>query len=147
MPWKKWTVFVILLYPAATAFANPVNFDPGSWIAFVIVFGATFGLEAFVVTAILFFCRMAIYPSLIALFIGNITIYFIIFKPLLSAVDNVLVAEVLIIIVEGIFIKIISSFDIFQLEDFKGLKWRTAFIASAVGNALSYYSGAIISRY
>jgi hypothetical protein len=141
---KKWAVLLILLYPAAAAFANPVNFDPGSWIAFVIVFGATFGLEACVITTILFFCHMAAIPSLIALLIGNASIYFIIFKPLLSAVNNVLVAEVLIIVVEGIFIKIISSIDTFQLEDFKGLKWRTAFIASAVGNALSYYSGAII---
>jgi hypothetical protein len=141
---KKWAILLILLYPAATAFANPVNFNHGSWIAFGIVFGATFGLEACVITTILFFCHMEAIPSLIAMLVGNIAIYFIIFKPLLSAVNNVLVAEILIIIVEGIFIKIISLLDTFQQEDFKGLKWRTAFIASAVGNALSYYSGAII---
>jgi len=30
------------------------------------------------------------------------------------------------------------------MEDFKGLKWRTAFISAAVGNALSYYVGIVI---
>jgi len=142
MPWKKWAVLVILLYPAATAFANPVFV--GISIAGIILC-VILGLEACVVTLILFFCHMTAVPSLIALFIGNLVIYFIIFTPLLSAVDNVLVAELLIIVIEGILIKIISSYDTFQMDDFKGLKWRTAFIASALGNALSYYLGTLIS--
>jgi uncharacterized membrane protein len=146
MPWKKWGAFVILLYPAAVAFANPVVIDPGTVIGLSLILGPVFALEALVVTAILLFSRMEVVPSLIALFVGNIAIYFIIFKPLLSVVNNILVAEMLIVIVEGIFIKIISFFDAFQTDDFKGLKWRTAFIASAVGNALSYYAGIIIGR-
>jgi hypothetical protein len=38
----------------------------------------------------------------------------------------------------------LSLLDTFQLEDFKGLKWITAMIIAAAGNALSYYSGIII---
>jgi hypothetical protein len=144
MPWKKWAVFVILLYPAAAAFANPSSFplDPRMWLA-VIILCAILGIEVCVVTLILFFCHMAAVPTLIALFIGNLVMYFVIFAPLLSAIHNVWVAELLIIAVEGIFIKKISTIDTFQAEDFKGLKWQTAIIVSAVGNALSYYVGTL----
>jgi hypothetical protein len=143
---KKWTIFLVLLYPAATAFANPVNFDPASWIGYVVVLGSTLGLEAIIITIILLFCHMQPASSFIALLTGNVVMYFAIFRPVLSAVENVWVAELMIIVVEGIFIKVISLFDAFQLEDFKGLKWRTAFICAAAGNALSYYVGTIISR-
>lgn len=142
---KKWVVFIVLLFPATVAFANPVIIpDPLNWVRFVIVFGSSFGSEVLITTIILFFCHMAVVPLLIALFVGNLVIYFIIFQPVLSVTENLLVAEVVIVVVEGAFIKMISSFDTFQLEDFKGLKWRTAFITAVVGNLLSYSAGTVI---
>ena len=142
---KKWVVFIVLLFPATVAFANPVIMpDPLNWVRFVIIFGSCFGSEVLLTTIILFFCHMAVVPLLIALFAGNMVMYFVIFQPVLSATGNVLASEAVIVAVEGAFIKMISSFDTFQLEDFKGLKWRTAFIIAVVGNLLSYYSGTVI---
>jgi len=142
---KKWVFFIVLFFPATVAFANPVIVHTSlTWVRFVIVYVSSFGLEVLITTIILFFCHMAVVPLLISLFAGNLVMYFIIFQPVLSATENLLVAEVVIVVVEGAFIKMISLFDTFQLEDFKGLKWRTAFIIVAVGNALSYYAGVLI---
>jgi len=140
---KKWIVLIVLLFPA-TLLANPVVFDPFSSIRLVLIIGSLLWLEAAVITIILCFCRMEIVPSFIAMFAGNLAIYFAIFLPVLSAVNNLLIAEATIVTIDGAFIKIISTFDSFQMEDFKGLKWRTAFICAIVGNALSYYVGAVI---
>ena len=140
---KKWAIIFVLLF-SASAFANPVFFDPVTDIRLVIVLVSTLGLEVFITTIILLFCHMALVPSLIALFLGNITMYFVIFLPIFSVTENLLLAEVVIVAAEGTFIKIISLFDTFQLEDFKKLKWRTAFISALVGNALSYYVGTVL---
>ena len=143
---KKWLVLIVLLYPAATAFANPVIvFDPFNIIRYILVLGSALGLEVLVATIILFFFHIAVVPALIALFAGNLLMYFAIFQPVLSATGNVPVSEAVIITAEGIFIKAISSFDTFRLEDFRGLKWTSAFIISAVGNMLSYGAGSVIS--
>jgi hypothetical protein len=143
---KKWAVLFILLFPTATAFANPIVIDADVWFRLGIILVAAFSVETLVVTTILYFCHMEFIPTLIAIFVGNFAIYFIIFKPILLSVHNVMVAELLIVAVEGIFIKIISSIDTFQLEEFKELKWPTAIIISAVGNAMSYFSGLAIGR-
>ncbi|MFZ0035006.1 MAG: hypothetical protein WAK60_08485 [Sedimentisphaerales bacterium] len=142
---KKWVVLIALLFPATIAFANPTTpFAQFNWIKSIILFGSCFGLEVLLTTTLLFFCHMAVVPLLIALFTGNIVMYFVIFQPVLSATGNVPASEAVIVAVEGAFIKMISSFGTFQLEDFKGLKWRTAFIIAAAGNLLSYYSGVVI---
>jgi hypothetical protein len=142
---KKWVVFIAVLFPTTVAFANPTIMpNPLHWVRFVIVFGSCFGLEVLLTTTILFFCHMAVVPLLIALFAGNMVMYFVIFQPVLSVTGNVLASEAVIVAVEGAFIKMISSFDTFQLEDFKGLKWITAFIIAAVGNLLSYSAGIVI---
>jgi hypothetical protein len=144
---KKWIVFLILLYPAAAAFANPTGIDLSSLAGIVIFLFPVLALESFVVTAVLFCSHMAVVPSLFAIFIGNLAMYFIIFTPLLYTLNNVPAAEILIIAIEGIYIKVISRFGVFQSDDFNGLKWRTAFIASGLGNALSYYIGTLISGH
>jgi hypothetical protein len=142
---KKWVVLIVLLF-STVVFANPVGFDPFKTIGSFFVFGSLLWLETSIITVILFFCHMELVTSFIALFIGNLIIYFAIFLPALSAIDNLLTAEAIIVAVEGIFIKIISRINSFQTEDFKGLKWWTAFIIAAIGNALSYYVGTVITR-
>jgi hypothetical protein len=142
---KKGIVFLMLLYPAAAAFANPTAIDPGTLIGLAIFLLPILALESFVVTGVLFFSRMAVVPSLAAVFIGNLVLYFIVFIPLLSDMNNVPAAEILIAVIEGVYIKAISRFGVFQMDDFNGLKWRTAFIASAIGNALSYYIGTLVN--
>jgi len=142
---KKLVFFIALLFPATIAFANPTsNPFPMDWVKSVIFYGSCFGAEVLLVATILYFCHMAVLPLLIALFTGNIVMYFVIFQPVLSTTGNVPVSEAVIVTVEGAFIKMLSLFGIFQLEDFKRLKLRSALIIAALGNLLSYYSGIVI---
>jgi hypothetical protein len=142
---KKWVILILLLFPATIAFANPTTpFAQFGWIKSIILYVSCFGAEVLLVATILFFCHMAVVPLLIALFTGNIVMYFVIFQPVLLATGNVPASEAVIVAVEGAFIKMLSRFDTFQLEDFRGLKWRTALIIAAAGNLLSYYSGTVI---
>jgi hypothetical protein len=82
-------------------------------------------------------------PVFLILFAGNLGIYFVVFVPVLDAMISLLVAEMLIVGLEGTFIKLISLSEIFQLETFTQLKWKYAFIIAAVGNIVSYYVGAV----
>jgi len=142
---KKWAVLIVLLCPAAV-FANPVVFDPFGGVGFLIVVGSALGVEAVLMTIILFFCHMDPLRTFLALLGGNLAIYFVIFLPTLSEIDSLLIAEALIVAADGVYIKILSSLEAFQIEDFKRLKWRTAFICAAAGNMLSYYIGTIIGK-
>jgi hypothetical protein len=143
---KKWVFLIALLFPATVAFANPTSRPfPMDLVRAVILYGSCFGSEVLLVATILFFCHMAVAPLLIALFAGNLVMYFVIFLPVLSRTGNVPASEAVIVFFEGAFIKVLSRFDTFQSDDFKGLKWITAFIIAAVGNLLSYYSGIVIA--
>ncbi|OQA02541.1 MAG: hypothetical protein BWY69_01023 [Planctomycetes bacterium ADurb.Bin401] len=140
---KKWTALIILLFPSIL-YANPIVFDPFGSIRAILVVGSMLWMEAVILTFILCFFRLEIVPLFFALFAGNLAIYFFIFSPILTESDNVLMAEIAIVAVDGIFIKLISRMDFFQMEDFTGLKWHTAFICALIGNALSYYVGSVI---
>jgi hypothetical protein len=139
---RKRVIFLVLLF-SATAFANPVGF-PDENLKLVVVLGSTFAAEAALVAVILFFCHMAIVPSFVAMFTGNLLMYFIIFRPVLGVTHSVPVAESVIVAAEAVFIRLISKVGSLQEEDFKGLKWRTAFVCATVGNVLSYYVGTVI---
>ncbi len=142
---KKLVFILALLFPATIALANPSsNPFPMDWLKSTIFYVSCFGTEVLLVVTILFFCHMSVVPLLITLFIGNLLMYFFIFQPVLEATENVLASEAVIVFVEGVFIKMLSRFDTFQLDDFKRLKWITAFIIAAAGNFLSYYSGIVI---
>jgi len=140
---KKLTIILILFYPAVMVYANPIV-NPIPNIGFIIVLGTALGLEVLAATTILYFCHMAFVPLLIALFVGNLIMYFAIFQPILSTIHNVFISEAIIVFVEGIFIKVISRLDVFQLEEFKRLRLTTALIVAAVGNAISYSAGLVI---
>ena len=137
-------ILLVLLFPASFAFANPIFLPDVGDIKLVVVLGLTFAAEASIITLILFFCHLAIVPSVIAMFAGNLLMYFVIFRPVLEATNNVPIAEAVIVAAEAVFILIISRIELFQDEDFKGLKWRTAFLCAVVGNLLSYYVGTVI---
>jgi len=142
---RKWSILFLLLCSAGVAFANPIIIDPIGGLAYVIVLGSAIGVEVAIITILLFFFDMSPAPVFIALFIGNLTVYFAVFLPLLDAVSNLWVAEGLIVALDGVLIKAISRYELFQLETFTQLKWEYAFLIAAVGNIVSYYVGAVIS--
>lgn len=142
---RKLTLLIALLLPATAAYANPtIGLEPLGGIKSVIFYGGCFGAEVLLVATILFFCHMAVLPLLFALFAGNLLGYFFIFQPILEETGNVFASEIIIVFIEAVFIKLLSLFDRFQMEDFKGLKWVTAFIIAAAGNYLSYFSGVMM---
>jgi hypothetical protein len=104
-------------------------------------------VEVCLTAILLFFCHMDPVRSFFALLGGNAAIYFLLFQPLLSVIGNVLAAEAVIVAADGAYIKMLSVFEPFQTEDFKGLKWRTAFICAAAGNVLSYFVGVVINGH
>lgn len=144
---KKSLVLFMLLFTAKTAFANPTAFPPfppfGDISSFIIIGGALL-VEVCLVTLFLFFFNMAVKPLFWALFLGNLLIYHVLFLPLLDSLPNTWTAELLIVIADGIMIKLICLCEIFQDIEFRGLKWKYAFIASFLGNLFSYAFGAVI---
>jgi len=141
---KKFFVIFVVLFSAEVAFANPVIFAPIGSMPFVIVLASAITVEACLVTLLLLFFDMPVKPLFLALFFGNLAIYFVVFLPLLDLLPNLWMAEILIIVADGIMIKVISLCEMFQEMDFKGLKWKYAFLIGMLGNSISFYIGEVI---
>jgi len=142
---RKWVLLFLLLYPASVAFANPIIIpDPMGGLAYVIVLGSAMGLEVSIMAILLFFLSMSPVPVFFALLAGNLAIYFVVFLPILDTNLSLLAAEIIIIGLDGTFIKLLSLSETFRMETFKLLKWRYAFIIAALGNTVSYYVGTVM---
>jgi hypothetical protein len=141
---KKFFVIFMVLFSAKVAFANPVIVDPLGSISSVIVLGGAITVEACLATLLLLFFNMSVKPLFLALFFGNLVLYFMVFLPLLDLLPSLWMAEALIVAADGIMIKAISLCEMFQEMDFKGLKWKYAFLIGMLGNSVSYYVGAVI---
>ena len=141
---KKYFVIFLVLFWAKAAFANPIIFDPLGSISSVIVLGGAITVEACLAGLLLLFFSMSIKPLFLALFFGNLVLYFVVFMPLLDLLPSVWIAEVSIVVADGVMIKVISLCEIFQEMDFKGLKWKYAFLIGMLGNSISYCVGAVV---
>lgn len=143
---KKRAVLVFMLSLAGIVWANPVAGPIVSDGGCLIVFMSASMVEVSI-TAILLFCfDLALKPVWMALFVGNMIIYYVLFLPLLETIPNLLIVEGLIVAADGILIKLVSLFDVFQTQSFKGFPWKYAFIIAAMGNFVSYYVGAVMQR-
>ena len=141
---KQFFVILVVLFFCEVAFANPIVFDPLGSVASVLLLGGAVTVEACLVTLMLLFFNMPLKPLFFAVFLGNLAVYFALFLPLLDSSIDLWLLEALIVIVDGIMIKVISCFGVFQEADFKGLKWKWAFLAAILGNSVSYLIGAAL---
>lgn len=142
---KKWFLLILLAGLAGEVFANPITvYDPTRVIPYMIIVGSCLLVEACVAAFILFFFDLSPKPIAAALFIGNLVIYFTLFRPFYERVDSFFVSEALIVVLDGILIKIISSNAAFQENTFKRLRWSFALMVAAIGNVVSYYVGVAI---
>jgi hypothetical protein len=66
------------------------------------------------------------------------------FIALEEAIDNLLIIEIIIVVTEAAFIKLVSRFDAFQWESFQGFGWLAAFIISTLSNIVSYLVGGVL---
>jgi hypothetical protein len=141
---KKFFAIFLVLFSAKVAFANPVVFDPIGSVGYFMVLGGAITVEVCLVTLLLLFFDMSVKPLFLALFLGNLVLYFAVFLPLLELLPSLWMAEVLIVAADGILIKVISLCELFQEMSFKGLKWKYAFLIGMLGNLISYYVGTVM---
>jgi hypothetical protein len=145
--WKqRSTAFTAFLLVATVLScpANPVSVDPTSLIAFGIVAFAAFLVEAGIIASILLFSGLAATRVLVAFFIINAVIFWSAFFPLVQSQKIPLLAlEALVVLAEATVLKILSGIEFFQGDEFEHLPFWRAVLASAAGNAASFFVGVI----
>ena len=57
-----------------------------------------------------------------------------------------LVLEALVVILDGLAIKFLTSLNPFQGDGYRRVGWWRAFVISCIGNAASYFIGTIASQ-
>ena len=142
------TLTAICLVAPLTASANPVMLDPSSLLAFYIVAFWAFVVEAGVITLLLTFRGVAPLRVFVGYFIANAAVFCFLFQPLLEGSINppVLVLEGLVVLIDGLVIKLLVTFAPFQGDNYRGVSWLRSTVISGVGNGLSYFIGYIATQ-
>jgi len=125
--------------------ANPVMLNPVSLIAFWMVAFWALAIESSIATLVLSFCGMVFWPVFATLLIANFGTFAFGFMPLAQRMPLWLL-EPLVIVFDAIMIKLVSAVSAFQRGDYVGVSWRQALLASALGNAASYFIGVLASE-
>lgn len=136
-------LFLFLTCSAGEVYANPST-HPSSHLAHLFVTGASIGVEVCLVTLLLVLFDLLPKPVYLALFIGNLAVYFMIFLPFLERFSSLWAGELLVVTLDGLLIKIISNLASCQGDSFILLKWRYIFVISALGNLVSYCTGLVL---
>jgi hypothetical protein len=139
---RNYAGLLVVLLPVSVASANPI--DPIGSVLGLVPVAYILALETIVGTFFLLFAGMSGVNTLPVLYVGNLVVYFAFFLPLRHTGANVLFAETAVVAADGAFMKLLSTFDVFQSDTFTVLKWRYAFIIAALGNAISYYLGTMV---
>jgi hypothetical protein len=138
---------ICLLIPLVAS-ANPVILDPSSLIAFFVVAIGAFVVEAGIVALLLALRGVAPLRVFIAYFAANAAVFFFLFQPLLmgSSSPPVLALEALVVLIDGLVIKLLVTLVAFQGENYCGVGWLRSLVLAGVGNGLSYFMGYIASQ-
>ena len=140
----RFFIAVFLMMPLVL-FADPVQIDGESLIAYGIVAFWALVIESGIVTLALLSTGILIVPSFITLAAANIAVFLFAFLPLTSHV-SVWLLEPGVVIVDALAIKLLMSAPFLQGGDFVGVNWRRALVASILGNAASFFIGVIGSH-
>jgi hypothetical protein len=142
------TATAICLLTPLKASANPVMLAPSSLLAFYIVAFWAFVVEAGVVTLLLTFRGVAPLRVFLGYFIANAAVFFFVFQPLLEGSFNlpVLVLEGLVVLIDGLVMKVLVTLAPFQGDNYRGVSWLRCSIVSGIGNSLSYFIGYIATQ-
>ena len=136
------------LFIPLVASANPVMLDPSSLLAFYIVAFWAFVIEAGVVALLLAFRGIAPLRVFMAYFVANAAVFFFVFQPLLEASSSppVLALEALVVLIDGLVIKLLVTSAAFQGDNYRGVSWLRSTVISGLGNGLSYFVGYIATQ-
>ena len=125
--------------------ANPVQIDGESLLAFGIVAFWALVIESAIVTLGLVSRDVLIIPLFVTLVLANLCVFLFGFLPLCGK-TSLWILEPAVVAIDGILIKIVASAPFFQGVSFLGVSWRRSFTLSLIGNAASYFIGAIAQR-
>jgi hypothetical protein len=135
---KKRMVFLALVLPVVTAAKAE---ESAETIAIAV---SLLALKAVIIAIILAFFRMEFRTCALTLFVGCAVTYFAIFRPVLTVYGNLLIAKVITIVTDVVYIRTLSLFSFFRQEDFKELGWPIAFTAAIAGNVVFYCIGGVL---
>lgn len=135
---RKLLFFILLLCPCVAS-ANPVNVDGQSLLAFWIVAFWALIVESGIATLILIRTGITVVPFFQLLAFGNLTVFLFAFYPLTDEVSLWLL-EFGVIAVDALVIMILAKIPFLEGTS---VTWLKALIASACGNAASYFVGVI----
>lgn len=124
-------------------FADPIIISPGSIIAFYIVVGTALIVETGIVSSLLAFFRgVAPLNLFTGYLITNVSIYLLIFGPYVFVEpSHMLLKEILVVLLDGLAIKLLVGFSVFQGDNYQTVTWWLALIISGIGNIVSYLIG------
>jgi hypothetical protein len=130
------------------ASANPVILNPSSLMTFCVVAFWAMVVEAGVVALILAFRGVAPLPLFAAYFVVNSAVFLLLFQPVLLTRPSfpVAVLEALVVLIDGMVIRLLVALGPFQGEGYRGVGWVRSLMTSGIGNVLSYLVGYIASH-
>ena len=127
-----------------TMFADPIVVSPGSIVAFYIVVATALVVETGIVSALLAFRGVAPLNLFFGYLVTNVAVYLLVFGlPFFVEPSFVFLKEMLVILLDGLSIKFLVSFPVFQGDNYRNVTWRLALLISGIGNAVSYIIGEI----
>jgi hypothetical protein len=135
------------LFIPMAVLANPVVFEPSSWVAFMVVAFWALIVETGVVTLLLTFCGMDPLRTFLAYWVANVLVFLFVFEPLLrSGNASVPILEGLVVLLDALSIKLLTSLGALQGDNFKSVTFLRSLCISAIGNSVSYFVGSIASH-
>jgi len=147
---REYFSFVLLagislwLFTPSSAFADPVNIEPSSLLAFWVVAFWALVVEAAIVALLLTLCGLNPLRIFMAYWLANVLVFLFVFEPLLSSEKaSVPVLEGLVVVLDAISIKLLSSLDALQGGNFTSVTCLRSLCISGAGNAASYFIGSI----
>ncbi len=140
-------ISICLLTPWV-ARANPVILDPSSLLAFCVVAFWAFIVEAGVVALLLALRGVAPLRVFVGYFVSNAGVFFFLFQPMLEASSSlpVLALEALVVLIDGLVIKLLVTLAPFQGDNYRGVSWLRSTVISGIGNGLSYFVGYLAAQ-
>jgi hypothetical protein len=142
--WLQLSLLFLFIFPMA-ARANPVVTVGHSFIAFTVIAFWALVVESGIVTLTLVSRGIAILPAFISLAIANIAVFLFAFLPLIGHYP-VWTLETGVVLVDALFIKLVTATPFIQGGGFIGVSWRRALIASLLGNTASFFVGVLAAN-
>jgi hypothetical protein len=132
----------VLVFLPLIARANPVSIDGQSLIAFGIVAFWALVIESGIATLVLVSSGLLIVPWFAMLIAANVGLFLFGFLPLTGRVSLWLL-EPGVVLADALLLKLLASAPFLQGDEFVGVSWRRALVASILGNASSFFIGVI----